>query len=635
MQVLKLVGYGDDGQPIYDFVEDDSGYDLSPSSTLNEYVDPDPGVITYPDGTLSGGNATGAVTGTSKDTSFDFGKALQNFLSGKSSAGTYAGAGVGLLGLLDAYQKNKQRKANQVTQTPLNLSKYKYLSSTTNKPAPRAYGAGVMGQQYAAPQPVLAAEGGLMGMAKGGSTNYLRGNTDGMADKLDASIEGVQPAKLSHGEFVVPADVVAHLGNGNSEAGADVLYKMLDRVRHARTGNKKQGKKINPNKFMPGGIASLNNYAAGGQVAFEAGGTAKVTGAGTVTSSLSPWAQGYVGDMLEKGAALADKPYEAYGGQLTAGTSPLQQQAFTAASNLAIPASVGQASEQIKTAGQKLGNLSYSPITATNQYSATTPYTASNIGIDQFNTENMQRYMNPYMQMALDPQIAEARRQSEITQMGNASKLAQAGAFGGSRGALMQSEAQRNLGSNLANITGQGYNTAFDKALAAFNTQQGLGLQAQQSNEASRQFGANQALSNAQNAAQYGQQAQGQNIQQQQFGANYGLSGLQGQLSAGTALGNLGLQENQAGLANLNAQLGAGSTQSAIEQAALDAERGQFQESQLYPYKQLQFQQSLLTGLPISAQTATDNGSMFSDLAAGIGSILNTQKAVDAAVKPG
>jgi hypothetical protein len=277
--------------------------------------------------------------------------------------------------------------------------------------------------------------------------------------------------------------------------------------------------------------------------------------------------------------------------------------------------------------------------------------------------------------------------------MGNASKLAQAGAFGGSRGALMQSEAQRNLGSNLANITGQGYNNAFDRALSAFNTQQGFGLQAQQANEASRQFGANQALSNAQNAAQYGmaalnageasrqfganqalsnaqnaaqyglagfnaneqarqaqgsqaltnaqnaaqygQSAQALNAQQQQFGANLGLSGLQGQLNAGSTLGNLGLQENQAGLANLNAQLGAGSTQSAIEQAALDAERGQFQESQLYPYKQLQFQQSLLTGLPISAQTATDNGSMFSDLAAGIGSILNTQKAVDAAVKPG
>jgi len=61
MNVLKVVGYGDDGQPIYDWVEDDSGYDLTPPTTINEPVDPDPGVITYPDGTLSGGNATGAA----------------------------------------------------------------------------------------------------------------------------------------------------------------------------------------------------------------------------------------------------------------------------------------------------------------------------------------------------------------------------------------------------------------------------------------------------------------------------------------------------------------------------------------------------------------------------------------------
>jgi hypothetical protein len=93
------------------------------------------------------------------------------------------------------------------------------------------------------------AMGGLASMAKG---RYLNGSTDGMADKLDATIENKQPAKLSHGEFVVPADVVSHLGNGNSEAGAERLYDMMDRIRTARTGTKKQGKQINPNKYMPG-----------------------------------------------------------------------------------------------------------------------------------------------------------------------------------------------------------------------------------------------------------------------------------------------------------------------------------------------------------------------------------------------
>lgn len=84
--------------------------------------------------------------------------------------------------------------------------------------------------------------------ARGG---YLDGPGDGMSDSIPATIEGKQPARLADGEFVVPADVVSHLGNGSTKAGAKKLYQMLDRVRTARTGHKKQGKQINPNKFMP------------------------------------------------------------------------------------------------------------------------------------------------------------------------------------------------------------------------------------------------------------------------------------------------------------------------------------------------------------------------------------------------
>ena len=86
------------------------------------------------------------------------------------------------------------------------------------------------------------------GMAKGG---YLDGQGDGMSDSIPATIEGKQPARLADGEFVVPADVVSHLGNGSSKAGSKRLYSMLDKVRKARTGHTKQGKQINPNKYMP------------------------------------------------------------------------------------------------------------------------------------------------------------------------------------------------------------------------------------------------------------------------------------------------------------------------------------------------------------------------------------------------
>lgn len=80
---------------------------------------------------------------------------------------------------------------------------------------------------------------------------YLGGATDGMADQIPASIEGRQEAALSDGEFVVPADVVSHLGNGNSDAGAKQLYSMMDQVRQARTGRQEQGRRIAPNKFLP------------------------------------------------------------------------------------------------------------------------------------------------------------------------------------------------------------------------------------------------------------------------------------------------------------------------------------------------------------------------------------------------
>ena len=89
------------------------------------------------------------------------------------------------------------------------------------------------------------------GYAEGGLPRFLSGGGDGMSDSIRANIEGSQEARLADGEFVVPADVVSHLGNGSSKAGAKQLYDMMDRVRKARTGNVKQGRQITPSKLMP------------------------------------------------------------------------------------------------------------------------------------------------------------------------------------------------------------------------------------------------------------------------------------------------------------------------------------------------------------------------------------------------
>jgi hypothetical protein len=112
---------------------------------------------------------------------------------------------------------------------------------------------------YSAAAPMMAAKGGVMnssggigdlgGYSDGGQ--LLKGPGDGMSDHIPATIGNKQPARLADGEFVVPADVVSHLGNGSTDAGAKHLYKMMDKIRKARTGNPKQGKQINANKFLP------------------------------------------------------------------------------------------------------------------------------------------------------------------------------------------------------------------------------------------------------------------------------------------------------------------------------------------------------------------------------------------------
>lgn len=87
------------------------------------------------------------------------------------------------------------------------------------------------------------------GYAGGG---YIEGSGDGMADSLMTSIDGEQDAALSHGEFVIPADVVSHLGNGNSDRGAEILHAMMENVRKARTGTPRQGNEIDATRFVPG-----------------------------------------------------------------------------------------------------------------------------------------------------------------------------------------------------------------------------------------------------------------------------------------------------------------------------------------------------------------------------------------------
>ena len=225
-------------------------------------------------------------------------------------------------------------------------------------------------------------------------------------------------------------------------------------------------------------------------------------------SALSSWAGPYVTDMLGRGQALAQTPYTEYGGPLTAGESALQTQAYGGLSSL------------------------YAPTTQMGAYTPTS-FTDPSVA---------QKYMSPYVQMALEPQIAEAQRQAEIKRIEQASRLGKAGAYGGGRQAIMESELDRNLLRNVADIYGTGMQQAYTQGMGQFNKEETARKQAQE-------------------------------------------------------------MLNKYGFDVFAAQREAGAEQRDIEAEGIAADYAQFKEERDYPYKQLQYQQSLLEGLPVGVQS--------------------------------
>lgn len=414
--------------------------------------------------------------------------------------------------------------------------------------------------------------------------------------------------------------------------------------------------------------------------------------ASATEQTLSNWAAPYVNDLLSKGQALAGTPYQAYTGPLTAGPSGLQTQAFQGLANLTVPTSVTSAAQgagQIAGQFQGMGgynpaqfgnqfnasagqynpagfNSGYNPVNPTagttqftNQYNAGAgQYSPTTFGTDTWSTGVAQQYMNPYLQVSLNPQLDQARRQADISRMTDAARLAKAGAYGGTRQAVMESEGRRNLMDIQGQITGRGYDTAYGQALNQFNADEGrqlealrgteqsrqfgasqgmtaaelqaryglsaqeaqerarqfnvgqqmtaadraasYGMEAQRAGEQSRQFASQQGLAAAQSAAQYGLAGQQAAEASRQFGANYGLSALDKALGAYNTQGQLGLASLGAQRNVLSDQLTAGATQRDIQQQGITADMKQFDQERAYPYEMLQYQKDLLSGMPIT-----------------------------------
>jgi hypothetical protein len=289
--------------------------------------------------------------------------------------------------------------------------------------------------------------------------------------------------------------------------------------------------------FADGGV--LRDSGGGG-----GGGSPAPTQTTVQNTNIPEYAQPYVENMLNAAQAQIYKPdmtgfnpYTPYSTNPTdyvAGFSPLQQQAQSAAANLQVPGSMGIA--QGMTAAGTLGAMG-----AGRNYAAqaTDPYA-------------MQSYMNPYLNAALQPQLAEIGRQYDISgtqQMGNATR---SGAFGGNREALMAAENQRNKNIAMNQAIGTGYNNAF-------------------------------------------QQAQ----QAQQFGANLGLQGIQAGLGGAGQLGNQGAAELAARQGILGTQAQQGAQQQNQQQNIINQAVQNYATAQQYPYLQLGMLNSMLRGLPM------------------------------------
>jgi len=289
------------------------------------------------------------------------------------------------------------------------------------------------------------------------------------------------------------------------------------------------------------------------------------------SSSLSPWAGPYVTDMLGKGKALAEEPYQAFTGELVAGPSQLQSNAFQGLAGLAVPQATMSGtfsgtpytpptSDSLLNAGMPSQDQSYnsfalSPVDGLPSQPLGTGVMGA-MGMQPQQPNMIQNYMNPYLETALAPQYAQAQRDYQKAQRDLQGRYSQAGAYGGSRQGVAEGELMSGALQNLSAITGRGYEQAYDKAVDQFT------------------------------------------------------------------------KDREYGLGALKDMADMGATQRQIEQQGISADLAQFESERDDPFKKVQYMQSLLQGLPISTQdyeyTEPSGLSNFMGGAGGILGLLDT-----------
>jgi hypothetical protein len=315
------------------------------------------------------------------------------------------------------------------------------------------------------------------------------------------------------------------------------------------------------------------------------GQSATPTSTSTTQLSYPPELQGDVINLAKKAIAAGDQGYQSYGGQRIQGFDPFQLSAQQNVANLEPSQQLGAATQMAGAAGMRAGNANYVP----SQFqtgSFTQPGVSST-------------YMSPYYQNVVDIQAREARRQADIAGQKEQAQAVGQGAYGGSRQAILQAEAQRNLNQQIGDIQARGSQAAYEQAQNLYANEQQRAMQAQQNTEQSRQYG-----------------------------AGFGLQGLQSQLQAANQLGNLGQAQFGQQRDIINALNSIGQQRQAMQQQQLSQDYQDFLNQKRYPYEQLDYALAAIKGVPTqSTQTLYQpSGSPFAQLAGGAASIYGASK---------
>ena len=288
-------------------------------------------------------------------------------------------------------------------------------------------------------------------------------------------------------------------------------------------------------------------------------------------------------------------PYKKYTGERIAQFDPLQTQAFDAARDLGKNQYTRDSATGIADLAKRAGNLYYNGSQYQNPYQ---------INTRSFTGEGTAgSYMSPYMQSVVGIQQREAQRAADVATTGRRGEQTRAGAFGGSRAAIMDAEAARNLATQQGDIQAQGLQSAYQQAQQQFNAEQG------------------RELTSAQYDAQYGQAANQLNEQSKQYGAGYGLQGLQAGMTGYGNLSNVGntLYGQDTGAINMQNQFGTQRQNNAT--GILQNEYGDFQAAQNDPYKQVSFYSDIVRGLPATASSNTMSSSPTPSMLSQVGGL--------------